>query len=488
MSHSLLALQPTPLWKHFESLCKIPRPSEKEGQAVEYVLKFGKKHGLEAIQDKVGNVLIRKPGTPGLEDKTPVILQAHLDMVPQKNNDKEHDFEKDPIEPIIETEWVTANGTTLGADNGIGAAAMLALLEAIDVEHPPLEALFTIDEETGMTGAFGLDKDLLKGKTLINLDSETHGELYIGCAGGVDSTAYFALETEKVPGGHEAFELHVKGLKGGHSGMDINLGRGNANKLLARGIRQIEKTLAARLAKLDGGNLRNAIPREASATFLIPGSEKDKLEKTIQEYRQTIQTEFKTTDPDIKIELVSTARLENVYTKHFQEKVLKSVNACPSGVIKTDPGLKGIPETSTNLAAIKQEGKELKVLSLLRSAVDSAKDELAESMSGLFELAGAKVENTGSYPGWQPNLDSSILQTMKNIYRNEFNKEPEVKVIHAGLECGVIGGKYPGLDMISLGPTIRFPHSPDEKVHIESVKKFWQFLVHTLKKMGLCYF
>ncbi|TVQ10752.1 MAG: aminoacyl-histidine dipeptidase [Bacteroidetes bacterium] len=473
-----LALQP--LWTYFAEICNIPHPSKKEEKIIEYMKNFGENLGLETVVDEVGNIVIRKPATAGFENRSTIILQSHLDMVPQKNNDTEHDFDKDPIQPYIDNEWVKARGTTLGADNGIGVATAMAVLSDNTLKHGPIEALFTIDEETGMTGAFALKEGLLKGDIMLNLDSEDEGELYIGCAGGVDTTAVFPYKTVNVVGATEAWKVEVKGLKGGHSGLDIHLGRGNANKILTRILWQAHRELQLQISTIDGGSLRNAIPREASALVVVPKENQDKFESMVKTLSARIKNELKNMEPDLAIQLVKTDIPKTVIDANVTSRMLNGVYACPNGVIRMTDDMPGVVETSTNLAIIKSDGEKIEICTLQRSAVDSAKDDLCNMIRSVFEMADAEVEHSGSYPGWKPNMNSPILKTMKNVYHSKYGKTPEVKVIHAGLECGIIGGAYPNLDMISFGPTIRNPHSPDEKVNIETVTLFWDFLKETL--------
>ncbi len=484
MGKEILELEPKALWKNFYNLTQIPRPSKKEEKVIEFVKKFGEDLGLETIVDEVGNVIIRKPATPGMEDRKGVILQAHLDMVPQKNADTDHDFEKDPIDAYVDGEWVTAKGTTLGADNGIGAAAAMAILESKDIEHGPIEALFTIDEETGMTGAENLKPGLLKGDILLNMDSEDEGELYIGCAGGVNTNATMEYKEEKTPENVVAYKVYVKGLKGGHSGLDINLGRANANKVMNALLLTAAEKFDIRLAELQGGSLRNAIPRESFATVVVPAENKEKFEQFVKEFAEIAKDEFKDTEPDMEIGAEPTDEIpEKVMSKEDQEKLFKAVAEAPNGVIAMSKSLDGIVETSTNLAIVNAKDGKVEIATLQRSLVDADRDKIAEQMRKVFTEAGLNAESDGEYPGWKPNPDSAILKEMKEIYSNKFGKVPEVKVIHAGLECGLLGAIYPNWDMVSFGPTIRFPHSPDEKVNIPTVQKFWDFLVETLKNV-----
>ncbi len=476
-------LKPEALWRHFEALTQIPRPSKKEGKAIEFVKEFGEKLGLETTVDGVGNVIIKKPATPGMEDRKGVVLQGHLDMVPQANSDKDFNFETDPIEAYVDGEWVTANGTTLGADNGMGVAAAMAVLESKDLEHGPVEALFTVDEETGMTGAFGLKPGVLEGDILLNMDSEDEGELYIGCAGGINANALLEYKEVPAPDNGVPYRIKISGLKGGHSGIDIPLYRGNANKILFRLLKKAATDYGLRLAEADGGSLRNAIPREAYATATISEGNEDGFNKFVKDFEATVQNEYSTVDPDLKITCESVTKPEKVMEEQAQQDFINAIYACPNGVMRMSNDMEGLVETSTNLAVVKVNGGKAEALSLLRSSVDSAKYDLAEMVKCVFELAGAETTFDGDYPGWKPNPTSPILKEMKAIYNNRFGKIPDIKAIHAGLECGLLGGVYPNLDMISFGPTIRYPHSPDEKVNIETVQKFWDFLVETLRNV-----
>jgi len=483
MSQTIKDLKPTAVWKFFYDLTQIPRPSKKEKKAIDYVKKIGEKLGLKTIVDDTGNVIIKKAATPGMEKRKGVILQSHLDMVPQKNSDKKHDFEKDPIEAYIDGEWVKAKGTTLGSDNGIGVATTLAILESKNLQHGPLEALFTIDEETGMTGAFNLKSGLLDGKILLNLDSEDEGELCIGCAGGMNTTGKIKYRTEPVPAGSKAWKLSMIGLKGGHSGVDINLGRANSNKLLNRFMMDATKRFNMRLASIDGGSLRNAIPRESFAIVTVPEKYTKELLASGKAYETLLKLEIGAVETDLKFKVEAADLPDSLIQKNTQMKLLKAIYGIPNGVIRMSTEMPDIVETSSNLAIVKSENGYIELRCLLRSSVDSAKADLGVAIQSVLELAGAKVTHDGTYPGWKPDVDSSILQIMKKVYNKKFGKTPDVKVIHAGLECGIIGDVYKGLEMVSFGPTIKFPHSPDEKVHIGSVQKFWDFIVETLKNI-----
>ena len=475
-------LTPTRVWKHFYALTQIPRPSGHEEKVVAFMKKFGEDLGLETIVDQVGNVIIRKPATKGMENRSGIILQAHLDMVPQKNSDKVHDFEKDPIEPRIVGEWVYATGTTLGADNGLGMAAAMAVLEATDLAHGPIEALFTSEEETGMTGARELKAGVLKGDILINLDSEDEGELYVGCAGGMDGTYEFDYKEEPVPANMAPYSLNVTGLKGGHSGMDIVLYRGNANKLISRLLLPLLTKYGVRLASIEGGSLRNAIPREAFAKILIPKEQVSAVEALVNTAAAAAKAELSIADPGVQVALVAEAACPAfVIDAVTAQTAVRAVVAAFNGVFRMSDSMPGLVETSNNLAIVKSEEGKIWIKCLMRSSVDTAKEKLSQTLSATFELAGAKVESSGGYSGWRPNMDSPILKKMKEVYQQLYGVVPEVKAIHAGLECGILGGNYPHWDMISCGPTLRSPHSPDERALIPTVEKWWNFLVEVLK-------
>ena len=478
----LLNLEPKGLWKHFDKICSIPHPSKHEEKIVAALVEFAKANNIEYKVDETGNVIMRKPASKGMENRKGVILQAHVDMVPQKNNDTKHDFEKDPILPRINGEWVCATGTTLGADNGIGVSAALAVLEDKELIHGPIEALFTIDEETGMTGAFGLKAGELNGDILLNLDSETEGELYVGCAGGVDATIRFDFKKEAMPAGYQALILSVKGMKGGHSGMDIILGRGNANKTLFRVLKALEK-FDCRLGKINGGSLRNAIPREAFCTIAIPTAKLSEAKAEVKNFESIVKNELSAVEPDVTISLEETCSCCFLIDQDTARRVIRTVYACPNGIYRMSDSMENLVETSSNLAIVKTEGEQIVACALLRSSVDTAKADFAEMMASVVELAGGKIEFTGGYPGWKPNMHSPILETMTATYKKLFGRTPKVMAIHAGLECGLLGGVYKNWDMISFGPTIKHPHSPDEKVNINSVKLFWDYLTETLKNV-----
>ena len=478
-------LEPKSLWENFYSLTQIPRPSGKKEEISAFLANYGRSLGLETIVDEIGNVIIRKPASAGYENHPGVILQGHMDMVPQKNSDKVFDFEKDPIEAYVEDngEWVTANGTTLGADNGIGVATAMAILADKNVVHPPLEAFFTVDEETGMYGAFALKGGLLQGKTLLNLDSESEGELYMGCAGGVDTTARFDFEPVETEEGDVALRVSIKGCKGGHSGCDINLQRANAIKLLFRFLKDAVANYEARLAYVEGGSLRNAIPREASAIITIPADGLDEMKQLVADYEDLFIREFDGVEDNISFTAEDVECPKTELPEDTQDFLIHAITLCPHGVYRMIPEMPDIVETSNNLAMIGMENNRITVMCLTRSSVESRKEELRQIIQSAFALAGAETEFTGSYPGWKPNLHSHILEVMKGVYQKEFGNTPRIITIHAGLECGIIGRNYPGMDMISFGPTIEHPHSPDERVNIATVQKFYHFLLATLKEL-----
>ncbi len=481
MDKNIEKLSPHGLWKHFAAICAIPHPSHHEEALRDYIVAFAKEQNLEYLIDKAGNIILRKKASPGMEHCKGVILQAHLDMVPQKNSDKEFDFEKDSIVPYIDGEWVKADGTTLGADNGIGLAAILTLFEADSLVHGPLEALLTLSEETGMYGAFGLEPGHLKGKILINLDSETMGELIVGCAGGLDANITLDYQTAPIAPGSKAMRLDIKGLKGGHSGLEIILQRANANKLMARFLKRAVKEHNISLASIDGGGLRNAIPREATAVITLP-KDGDHLRAALRQFVHEIEAEYKDIEDTISISLHDADLPAAVFAPESAQKLIDLIYAIPNGVIRMSP-IPGLVQTSTNLARVVSDGKQVKMQCLLRSSARSEKFDLGEAVSSAVTLAGGKIELSGAYDGWVPDMDSEILKIASKSYETLYGELPEVQGIHAGLECGIIAGVYPGLDMVSMGPTIKYPHSPDEKVEIDSVDKFWVFLCHTLANL-----
>lgn len=474
-------LEPKRVWKNFYSLTRIPRPSEKAEKAVEFMYEFGKKLGLETIKDEVGNVIIRKPATKGMENRKGIIFQGHVDMVPQNNKDVKHDWAKDPIETEVKGDWLYAKGTTLGADNGLGCAVAMAVLEAKDLQHGPIEALFTIDEETGMTGAKFLKGGILKGDILLNVDSETEGELYVGCAGGLDTNAVFSYKEEALPKGFSQFTIAVKGLRGGHSGMEINEGRGNSNKIMARILLPILKKLDGRLISIEGGNLRNAIPREAIAEIAVPATNGAKVKNLVKKIAAEVINEYKLIDPNINIFVENSKGAKKAISPEVALKAIQAIYACPCGVDRMSLSIPDLVETSNNLAMVKSGRGKITIKTLMRGSCDSAKYDLSEAIRAAFELAGAKVSFSGGYQGWQPNMDSPILKEMKATYKKIFKEEARVKAIHAGLECAILSTNYPNWDMISCGPTLMSPHSPDERVLIPTVEKFWKFIVEVLK-------
>ena len=480
MDKNLAALKPALVWKHFAQIVNIPRPSGSEERIRQYLVDFAVAQGIEHQVDEAGNVYMRKAATAGMEDRKGIVIQAHVDMVPQKNNDKEFDFINDPIEAYIDGEWVTANGTTLGADNGIGVAAILAVMEDNEIEHGPIEGLFTATEETGMDGAFGLKGGLLQGDILLNLDSETEGELYVGCAGGLDANVTLPYEAVATPEG-VALELSVKGCKGGHSGIQIVCQRANANKLLFRLLRKLSAQWSVALCSVDGGGLRNAIPREAVATVVVPAEAVADVKAAVAEFEAMAQAEFAGIEDSIAVKAEEVAAPAECLPADVAKALMAAVVACPDGVEKMSMAMEGLVQTSNNLARVVSDGKQVKLQSLMRSSVRSEKEAVGDAIKAVFELAGAEVELSGSYDGWNPNMQSPILKAMLASYEALYGKAPAVTAIHAGLECGIIGSNYPNLDMISFGPTICYPHSPDEKVEIASVEKFYDFLLHTLK-------
>ena len=474
-------LEPTIVWNHFYEITQIPRPSKKEDKVRTYLDEFGKKHNLTTVTDKAGNVLITKPATPGYENEKTIILQAHMDMVCEKDSDVEHNFDTDPIQVIVDNGWIKAKGTTLGADNGIGMALMLAVLSSDNLKHPALECLFTTDEETGLTGAFALDNNLLKGDILINLDSEDDGEIFVGCAGGIDTTATLKVKTKDTPRHFFAFSVTVKGLMGGHSGDDIDKRRGNANKMLNRILWNMHKDLDLHLVKIDGGNLRNAIPREASAVACVPFVHKEKVRVIFNEVAAELEDENAAIETNMRIELHSEEIPDRVMTRRSTSKILNALYACPHGIKAMSPDMAGLVETSTNLASVKMpDDKKLVITTSQRSSVESAKYDIAHQVESVLKLAGCSVTHGDGYPGWKPNLNSQILRVAEKSYEKLFAVQPKVKAIHAGLECGLFLKKYPHLDMISIGPTMRGVHSPDERLEIETVGRVWSWLTDIL--------
>ncbi len=477
----ILNLKPERVWYYFNEICKIPHPSRKEEKIIAWLVKFGKANNLETLTDEAGNILIRKPATKGKDRTKTVVLQSHMDMVCEKNASTVHNFATDPIVPVIDGEWVKAKGTTLGADDGIGVAAQLAILEADNISHGSIECLFTVDEETGLTGAFALKSDFVKGRVLLNLDSEDEGQLFIGCAGGKGTSISFPYKKESLPENISAFKVFVTGLKGGHSGDEINKGLGNAVKLINRFLYNASEKFSLRISALNAGNLHNAIAREGFADVVISESNKKEFIEYAKKYQDIIKDELRVMEPDLRFTVESAEKPAFVIDSDTQSGLLNALYACPHGVISMTADMPGLVETSTNLASVKTLDDEIIIQTSQRSSVESSKDDIAGMVASVFKLAGAKVTHGEGYPGWKPNVNSPLLQVVKNTYVRLFKNEPKVLAIHAGLECGVIGEKYPGMDMISFGPTLRGVHSPDEKINIESVEKFWKLLVEVIK-------
>lgn len=483
MNEALKGLQPEAIWKYFAEILLIPRPSKKEEKIIAYLIEFAKKHQLDYKQDEVGNVLITAKAKPGFENRKTVVLQSHVDMVCEKNSDIVHDFDKDPIQVYIEDGWVKAKGTTLGADDGIGVAAQLALLVADDVEHGPIECLFTVDEETGLTGAFGLKPGFLKGEILLNLDSEDEGELFIGCAGGKDTVIELPYKMEKAEAGLRFYRLDVKGLIGGHSGDDIQKGLANANKLITRILWKATRDFGLRINYLEAGNLRNAIAREGYAIIAIPEAKANDFAAFVEKSKAEIAYEYEVTEPGLTIQLAEAKAKDQLMVDADQHKLLNSLYACPHGVIAWSQRIPDFVETSTNLAAVRMNAGIALITTSQRSSIESSKEDIAQMVAACFDMTGAKVSHSNGYPGWAPNPKSEIKAITEASYKDLFNEQPDVKAIHAGLECGLIGDKYPGMDMISFGPTIKGAHSPDERLNIETVDKFWKLTLEVLKRI-----
>ncbi len=485
MSQAIEGLKPELIWKYFAKIASIPHPSKYETALAQYVLDTAKQLGLETQTDAVGNVVVRKPASSGRENVPSVALQGHLDMVPEKNNDKTHDFLKDPIELVRKDNVIMANGTTLGADNGIAIAAFLAIMEDTSLEHGPLEFLFTVDEETGLTGANGLASDLLKSKTLLNLDSEEEGTFFVGCAGGRNTLIDLKTEFDKPGDKYVPMWLSVKGLRGGHSGLEINKYRGNSIKIINRVLAELGE-IGVRLSKIEGGNKHNAIPREADALVFVPAKIKNLVTETVQKIEAVIKAEYASIDPDLIITIkdAKATKTTRIMKKSAQRNLCRLLTALPHGVVKMSADLPGLVETSTNVAIIATDKSGVKITTSQRSSVASEIDDIVNTVAAVCELAGAKYRTTDGYPGWKPNMQSPILKTSVDTYRSLYGKEPHITAIHAGLECGVIGEKYPGMDMISFGPTMEGVHSPDEKLYIDSVEKFWNFTVALLKNIS----
>ncbi|MFS4469355.1 aminoacyl-histidine dipeptidase [Maribacter sp. 2210JD10-5] len=482
MNEAIKDLDPKPVWKNFANLNAVPRPSKKEERVIAFMVEFGNSLGLETFTDDIGNVVIRKPASVGMEAKKMVTLQSHLDMVHQKNNDTAFDFETQGIQMYVDGDWVKAKGTTLGADNGMGVAAIMALLESKDIVHPPLEALFTIDEETGMTGAFGLKGGILQGNILLNLDTEEDDEIGIGCAGGIDVNVLGRYQKEPCPIDSIAYKIEVKGLKGGHSGMDIHKGLGNANKIMNRVIHQLNIDNGALIAMIDGGSLRNAIPRESTAVVVVDKGNDRTVTENFQKIAKIIKAELSLTEPTLEITMARTETPGFVIGEKESHNLIRSLYGAHNGVYAMSASIPNLVETSNNIARVKVDNGTIAIGCLTRSSVETAKMDLAFALKAVFELANYQVSFDGAYPGWNPNPNSEIVSITKNCYTKLFKQEPIVAACHAGLECGILGQNYPDMDMVSFGPTIRGAHSPDERVSISSVQKFWDFLIRILKE------
>lgn len=483
MSNEVRNQEPKALWKNFADLNAVPRASKKEAEVIAFAKAFGESLGLPTVVDHIGNVIIKKPATKGMENRKTIVLQSHLDMVHQKNNDTDFDFATEGIKMIVKDDWIKADGTTLGADNGIGVASIMALLESTDIPHPPMEALFTIDEETGMTGALELKGGFLDADIMLNLDTEDDDELTIGCAGGIDITATGSYNEVATPADHSSFSLTIKGLSGGHSGMEIHKGLGNSNKLMNRLLTEIGNEITISIHSIDGGGLRNAIPRESVATISVETSLIAKLEEAISESGGALIDEHTTTDSNLEVVLEPVDLIEKCIDPAFINKFLKTVYACPSGIYRMSPDIADLVQTSNNLARVLVENGKYQVLCLTRSSVDTEKMDLAQAIRSTFELVDASVSYSGDYPGWTPRPNDGIVTVMKDLYKELFNEEAHVYACHAGLECGILGTNYPEMEMISFGPNIRGAHSPDERVQISSVQKYWGFLLETLKRI-----
>ncbi|NND51198.1 MAG: aminoacyl-histidine dipeptidase [Flavobacteriaceae bacterium] len=483
MNTEIRELSPQEIWTNFADLNAVPRPSKKEERVIAFMKNFGQELGLETIEDEVGNVIIRKPATPGMEHRKTVVLQSHLDMVHQKNADTNFDFDTQGIEMMIDGDWVKAKGTTLGADNGLGVATIMAILESNTIEHPPIEALFTIDEETGMTGAMGLKGGLLKGEILLNLDTEEDDEIGVGCAGGIDVTATRNYIEEETADNAIAYRIEVKGLQGGHSGMDIHKGLGNANKIMNRLLYDGNKHFGLRIAEIDGGSLRNAIPRESFATVVIDEQRKTDFESAVREKGNAIKFELRTMEPELMIIVEQTSTPQKVMVVSTQEGLIKALYAACNGVYRMSADIPDLVETSNNIARVVVKDGQIKISCLTRSSVESSKMDLANMLKSTFELAGCEVAFSGNYPGWTPNMDSDILKVMRSLYVELNGEAPHVAACHAGLECGILGTNYPEMDMISFGPNILGAHSPDERAQISSVQKYWKFVLEILKRI-----
>lgn len=480
---ALSQLYPQPLWQWFEQICAIPHPSKYEQALSQHIQAWAKSKQLDVVEDAVGNLIIRKPATAGMEDRKVVVIQAHIDMVPQKNADKVHDFTKDPIEAYVDGDWVKAKGTTLGADNGIGMASALAILGSDDIKHGPLEVLLTIDEEAGMTGAFGLQAGMLDAEILINTDSEQEGEIYMGCAGGVDAQITLPMVWQASEQSYASFSLHLSGLKGGHSGVNIHLGRGNANKLLARFLFENADELALELTQFTGGSLRNAIPREANISFMLPPENVDALNEKVRAFEALVRAELAIADPDMRLVLSEIPTPKRVMSENSQNTLIDLLHVCPNGVMRMSDEVVGVTETSLNVGVISTNDEEVSILCLIRSLIDSGRSQVEGMLNALTNLAGAEIEFSGAYPGWKPDNSSPVMAIVRKTYESIYHKEPVIMVIHAGLECGLFKKPYPEMDMVSIGPTIRYPHGPDEMVNITTVGQYWDLLLAVLERI-----
>lgn len=481
MNSEIRNLEPKALWNKFADLNAVPRPSKKEERVIAFMKDFGNSLGLETIEDEVGNVIIKKPATKGMEDRKPIVMQSHLDMVHQKNNDTDFDFETQGIEMYVDGDWVKAKGTTLGADNGLGVATIMAVLESGSIAHPAIEALFTIDEETGMTGAMGLKGGLLKGDILLNLDTEEDDEIGVGCAGGIDVTAIGTYEETKVENDSVAYKIEVTGLQGGHSGMQIHEGLGNANKIMNRLLYAVIEDI--QISEINGGSLRNAIPRESVATIVFQLDTEAVIISLLTALADTIKKELKTIEPDLQIAFSQTDLPKKTMPFTAQTQIVNAIYAAHNGVYRMSADIPDLVETSNNIARVIVKDGTIKVGCLTRSSVESSKWDLANTLRATFELSGCDVEFSGDYPGWTPNMESSILKVMRNLYKKLNNEEPHVAACHAGLECGILGTNYPDMEMISFGPNIKGAHSPDERAQISSAQKYWNFVLEILKEI-----
>ncbi|MGB6269709.1 MAG: aminoacyl-histidine dipeptidase [Olleya sp.] len=483
MSQDVRALEPIALWNKFADLNAVPRPSKKEERVIKFMKDFGDKLGLETIEDEVGNVIIKKPATPGMEDRVTIVMQSHLDMVHQKNADTVFNFDTQGIQMVVEGDWVKAKGTTLGADNGLGVATIMAILESTDIPHPAIEALFTIDEETGMTGAMGLKGGLLEGKILLNLDTEEDDEIGVGCAGGIDVTATRTYDEEETPEFKIGFEIKVKGLQGGHSGMQIHEGLGNANKIMNRLLFDGFENFGLRISEIDGGSLRNAIPRESRAVVAIDAVHEAAFLSEMKDIANTIKNELNTMEPDLEIVVSKQDTPKNIMDLGVQEGLTRAIYAALNGVYRMSADIPDLVETSNNMARVIVKDGNIKIGCLTRSSVESSKLDLANTLRATFELTGCEVEFSGDYPGWTPNMDSSILKVLDTLYQKLNGEKAHIAACHAGLECGILGQNYPDMEMISFGPNIKGAHSPDERAQISSAQKYWTFVLEILKEI-----